>query len=278
MNILLATASFVLSLGFVKAEPTRHHDRYAYIERVVCDVNFPDLLCRRKSHAIAYRMFRLIPVRNPNYEISTDYVSHEFNTTRVRSESEKYLCSSYGPNGYVSGDVFILRNALNKLFDHHEIEELAYELFVRLVASFLDSCSYPKSFEHNLVRCRSEDEELCTSPLAAFIKLVSRRSTRDVVLIVLNDFSHYLKLEEGHGFSKDRKSNQCVKFTQLYFYYLSAAVNFIERKISAFTLIPVMDDRRIASVSAIMISSKFANTTGNYVINATSFMDNTIPF
>nr|AIA56887.1 spore wall protein 1 [Nosema pernyi] len=278
MNILLATASLILSLGFIKAELARRHDRYAYIQRVVCDVKFPDLLCQRKTHAIAYRMFRLIPVRCPTYEICTDYVDHEFNTTAVRSDCEKYALCSYGPSGYVSSDVFILQNAFYKLFGHHEIEELAYELFVRLVSSFLDSCTYPKSFESNVEKCMSENQELVVSPLAAFIKLISRRSTRDVVLIVLSDFLDYLKKEEGHGFTKDRKSNQCVTLTQSYFHYLTEAVRFIEKKIAAYTLIPVMDERRITSVSAIMISSKFANTTGNYVIDATSFMDYTIPF
>lgn len=264
MNTILALIASVVATcgfnGFGEGSYGVSHDCPIFIEKLHY-VLYPDLLCDKRGRHDHETIFGYIPVKrrsiSPHFFNETDNTNYD----NFRHSTTKFCY-----------DTYFLKIAIIKLNKYHEIEITAYEMIVRLIASFVEHTKYPENYKGAISGMSCYFKDLKKSGYDVFCGLLSRKATRTVALEALYELLSFYKKRIPFSTNSDNDGDVDT-ISHYYASYLFGATAELISKASSIKSIYEAPDRKIVSKSFVMISNKFTNNTGSLVIDAETFVN-----
>lgn len=266
MNTILALIASVLATGgfwgYDHVGNSAKDNCPIFIEKLHY-VLYPDILCDKRDGCEFETMFGYVVTKRTS-------VSHHFFDETSRKDYDNFRHSTSKFNY----DTYFLSVAINEFRRCKNIEVIAYEMIIRLIASYIEHTNYPDNYKIAIdgMACRYKDMK--RSGYDVFCGLLEIKATRTVALMALQELQKFYerRMPNCSGDSRDN-GNDTDTLSEYYAAYLYGATSELIAKILSVKSLYEVPDRKIVSKSYVLISNKFTNETGSLVIDAETFVN-----
>ncbi|KAF9764362.1 Spore wall protein 30 [Nosema granulosis] len=258
MNMLLSLITTVCATMNRSLNSSCLSECPAYIENLDYVLNTDILCCNKINKSELPTIFGYIPV-------TTNSISDSLLASKMSKEKEIFTRSTK-----FSYDSHFLYVAIEKFRKSKEIEILAYEMILRLIASYIEHSTYPKDCVKLFEAVKCSNLDLKDNAYTTFCKLLKKRITRTPTLMVLNDLLGFFFEHSG---DKEDSQSKNVQLSTCYSAYFLQIIDHMINKIEGITEIQNTEDRKVVVKNYILLPNNYTNKTGDLVIDAKPFVD-----